>query len=181
MTTFKFSEEARLYSQEYAIVKEVEKAWRNDLERFHNSLFARVANEIDDLRSSGKPKSDYRYWFRKSWEGNPGPLYLWQQVCYPELLRDKVVEFSAYYSDDKNLWDSIHRELQTEAQAVLGNSKIAGLRIELGRINSWRPLTLRVPWEEDPLEESVPVIVRAIGALDGIVRTLHSLTKVAPG
>jgi len=171
----KFSDEARLYSRDYVIVKEVEKAWRTDLERFHNALFVHVSKELGDLRSLGK--SEYRYWYLERWKTKQCPLYLWQPVCYPELLRDSLVEMFLYYSDDRKLWETVHPEMQSQASAALGD--VIGLETENGKPNSYRPVVLRVPWKVDPLEETAPVLIEAIRALDKIVPALTCLANAS--
>lgn len=156
-----FSDEARLYSQEYALVKQIEKRWEEDLMRFHKALFMRVAHHVRDLKTRG---TENRYWYLSGWEDE---MYLWQPVCYPQLLRDKRVEFYVYFSETRKIWEVAHPLLQSHAQHAFAGMKDR-LGLELGMVDGWRPITLTVPWKEDPLEEAAPVLVDAIRVLDEI-------------
>jgi hypothetical protein len=165
-----FSEESRLYSQEYALVKQIERRWEEDLIRFHKALFMRVSHQLRDLKTRG---TENRYWSLAGWDID---MYFWQPVCYPQLLRDNRLEFYVYVGETRKIWEVAHPLLQSHAQVALSGMKDC-LELELGSVDGWRPVTVAVPWKDDPLEEAGPVLVDALRALDGLVPTLRLSLK----
>jgi hypothetical protein len=149
MPTLTFSDEATLFSRQYAIVEEVTEAWHRELDRFHEALFVRLRAQFEDLQQ--KPSVAYRYWWRKSWEGNVGYLCLWSRLHYPDLIRDQTLDLFACFFDNRDVADeAVNSRLQSMSVGIRG----LGVELAAGKPNTDRAVALRIPWKVDPGGES---------------------------
>lgn len=170
--SFSFSEEAKLFAREYAIVEAMRTAWSHDIERFFETLYAAVERELQDRLSgvklhtkltSGHPGS--LYWWIPSTEPKVGNATLWYSREYPELIEDKWIHWRAYLDiKSRRAPEGIQRQWVDFALPELRKLSI-DLSVTQGGMDTFSPLKLAVKWREDPIAETAGLFAEVLKIL----------------
>jgi hypothetical protein len=87
MPSFEFSEEARVYAQNHAVVDVVRRKWESDIDRFHVELFHKLKAVVTDLESVPPTKRTiFPEWTRSKWSNDRTYIAFWRDRYYPALI-----------------------------------------------------------------------------------------------
>lgn len=162
-----FSEEATLFSREYEVVEAMRTAWSADIQRFFDDLHPKVAGLLG-VRLHWKidrTQAQHRCWWLEPEPPGVGPVTLWYDKEYPELIRDKKMLWYAYLDvQGRPAPEAIQSAWRTLATDEL-RKQLAGTDIAMGPINGYKPLMLNIHWQNDPIADTAPLLAFSLQAL----------------
>jgi hypothetical protein len=164
-----FGPESELYIREYDLVREMERIWHGDADRFFDELRKQLSQPEDPVIETRTP--GYRYWQRETWKlSTGGSLQLWWNEYDPDLVRAHRLDWFVYGNLSKERREKANLLLQQEMAGQF-DPPISGTVLRQGKQPKYyKALELEIRWEADIVDDCV-------GALSESMRQLGDAWK----
>jgi len=156
---FQFGEASRLYAENLSVVREMQKAFAEDLKEFFGQLSETVRLGAEPLTVSSLLNGTSWYWWSGPAEWDQDRVKVWCTWSDSAIITDGHIPF---YVGAASL-------------DPLGQERVAALATSLSMWNRpkkttpWRALQVDANWgaADDPIELAAAPVIAALRALDG--------------
>ncbi len=155
---FQFGEASRLYAENVPVVREMQKAFTEDLKEFFAQVSEAVRRNAEPLKSASLLDGTSWYWWSGPTEWDHDLVKVWCTWNVPEIITEHRIPLY----------------LGADTLDAAGQERVAALGSSLAQWNrpkktsAWRALQLEAKWKasEDPVEATAAPIVAALRALE---------------